>query len=902
MACIARSGRRTVALAAASFVLVVLAVTVAPRSASASPPTQTVFVNEGFRDATAGPNYLLPNAPAGVNSACLTAGTDTTQTPIPGCGGIDAPGSGALRLTSNLQAEEGGVGSTESVPITKGLDAVFDSYQYKPVGSAFGDGDGLGFYLAATDPLNPTVPSTIGIPGGALGYSPVPGGGHNGLAYGYLGVGLDVYGNYLNPAEDGTDCNGSDSFHDSGPGSLPNSVSVRGAGDGTTGYCVLSADTALDGTLLGTTRANSIVPVEVLINPSNSASVSTSGSNITVPAGSYAVVFTPFGGTKQTLTGPLPSTLNGGIPAGLYPSSWIDPTTGYPYKLTYSWVGSTGGAVDIHEVNNVQAQTVNGAVPTLSATATDAGSGSVAHDASDTLTITPTVTTDGGAEDQPIQATVTFPTGTTPTTATSSPWVCSISIQTETCTYTPGSAIAAGTALTALELPFTANGPPATTTIPWVVASTDATAVTGSLTLTITHATSRVSASAAIGSVGGPVSMSAAVLPADATGTVTFTDTTTGSPICTATVSAGPASCTGTALPPATVHSIAVAYSGDGRYDASSTTTTLSLSAGASSITAVASPTSVPYSTTSTLSVSGLSSDATGTITFNAGGTTLCTARLPATTCITATTLPAAAYTVTAVYSGDNNYATTTAPTTPLTITQVTPTVAESTSATSIEYGTSATLTITGLPAGATGAVTFSGPGPVTLCTTTLPVTSCASSTLLAVGTYPITATYPGDGNVSAATSTTASLQITQAHPTLTESASTLTIPYGATSTLTASGLPAGATGTITFAWSDPVTLCTATLPSTSCTTPPGLTAGTYAVTATYSGDSNVAPTQASGITLTQNAALLAVFDLADTGTPALGLTGLGLSLLITGLVTLKMARRRNQNRLKSSM
>ena len=889
------------AFAAASILIAVLAATVAPTTASASPPTQTVFVNEGFLGATAGPNYVLPTAPAGVNSACLTAGTDPTQTPIPGCGGIDASGSGALRLTSNLQAEEGGLGSTQSVPITKGLDAVFDSYQYKPAGSPFGDGDGLGFYLAATDPLNPTVPSTIGIPGGALGYAPVPGRGHNGLAYGYLGVGLDVYGNYLNPAEDGTDCNGSDSFHDSGPGSLANSVSVRGAGNGTTGYCALAADTTLDGTLLGTTRANSIVPVEVLINPSNSASVSTSGSDITVAAGSYAVVFTPFGGSQQTLTGALPSTLNGGIPAGLYPSSWIDPTTGYPYKLTYGWVGSTGGAVDIHEVNNVQAQTVNGAVPTLSATATDADSGSVAHDASDTVTITPTVTTAGGTEDQSIQATVTFPTGTTPTTATSSPWVCSISAQTETCTYTPSSAIAPGTTLPVLALPFTADGSPTTTTIPWVVASTDATAVTGSLPLTITHALSTVSASAATGSVGGSVTMSAAVLPADATGTVTFTDTTTSTAICAAAVSAGTASCTGTALTPATVHSVAVAYGGDSLYNASSTTTTLSLSAGTTSITALASPTSVPYGTTSTLAVSGLPSDATGSVTFHAGSATLCVATLPATTCTTATTLAAAVYTVSAVYSGDDNYATASAPTTPLTVTQVTPIVAESTSATSVEYGTSSTLTITGLPDGATGIVTFSGPGPVILCTAALPVMSCASSTLLSVGTYPVTTTYPGDRNVSPATSTTTTLEITQAHPALTESASALSIPDGATSTLTASGLPPGATGTITFTWSDPVTLCTATLPSTSCTTPPGLAAGTYAVTATYSGDSNVASAQASGITLTQYAALLAISDLPNTGTPAPAIIGLGLSLLITGLTTLELARRRNQNRLQSS-
>jgi hypothetical protein len=882
-------------------VILLATVTIAPTPASALPPSQTVFVDEGFLDATAGPNYLLPNAPAASgNVACLTAGTDTTQTPIPGCGGVDAPGSGALRLTSNIQAQEGGVGSTESVPITKGLDAVFDSYQYKPVGSMFGDGDGLGFYLAATDPLNPSVPSTIGIPGGALGYTAVLNGSHNGLAYGYLGVGLDVYGAYRDPAEDGGDCNGSDSFHDAAPGFASNTVSVRGAGNGTNGYCVLSSDTGLNGTLLGTTRAGSIVPVEVLINPGSSPSLSSSGSNITVPAQSYEVVFTPFGGTQQTLTGALPSTLNGGIPAGLYPSSWIDPITGYPYKLTYGWVGSTGGAVDIHEVNNVEAQTVNGAVPTLSATAGDTDSGTVAHGASDTLTVTPTVTTDGGTEDQPIQATVTFPSGTTPTTATSSPWVCSISAQTETCTYTPGSAIAAGTTLTALNLPFTADGPPASTSIPWVIASTDATAVTGSLPLTITHASSTVSASPATGSVGGSVTMSASVLPADATGTVAFTDTTTSTLICTATINAGSASCNGTALAPATVHSVSVAYNGDGNYDASSTTTTLSLSAGATSITALASPASVPYGTTSTLSFSGLPSDATGTVTFSGGGATLCAATLPATTCTTATTLAVANYSVTAVYSGDGNYVTATGPGISLTVTQVTPTVGESTSPTSVDYGTSSTLSMTGLPSGATGTVTFSRPGPMTLCTATLPATSCHSSTVLAVGTYPVTASYAGDSNVNPANSNTATLQVTQAHPTLAESASVLSIAFGSTATLTASGLPNGATGTITFTAPGPVTICTATLPVTSCVTSPGLAAGTYAVTATYSGDPNVAFAQATGTALTQNAAALAV-TLPSTGTPALGIAGVGLCLLIAGLCALETARRASKYHLGPS-
>ena len=195
------------------------------------------------------------------------------------------------------------------------------------------------------------------------------------MASGYLGVGLDVYGAYRDPAEDGTDCDGSNLFHEPAPGFSSNTVSVRGAGNGMSGYCVLSSHPIAQRHAARHHAGRLDRPGRSPDQPQQLGAVSTSGSNITVAAESYAVVFTPFGGTQQTLTGPLPSTLNGGIPAGLYPSSWIDPSTGYPYKLTYGWVGSTGGAVDIHEINNVQSQTVNGAVPVLSAAVADTDSG-----------------------------------------------------------------------------------------------------------------------------------------------------------------------------------------------------------------------------------------------------------------------------------------------------------------------------------------------------------------------------------------------------------------------------------------------------------------------------------------------------------------------------------------------
>jgi hypothetical protein len=73
-------------------------------------------------------------------------------------------------------------------------------------------------------------------------------------------------------------------------------------------------------------------------------------------------------------------------------------------------------------------------------------------------------------------------------------------------------------------------------------------------------------------------------------------------------------------------------------------------------MTASASPTSTAYGNAVTLSVAGLPGNATGTVSFTSGTTTLCTATLPALSCDTPVTLAPATYPVTATYSGDGNY------------------------------------------------------------------------------------------------------------------------------------------------------------------------------------------------------------------------------------------------------
>jgi hypothetical protein len=404
---------------------------------------------------------------------------------------------------------------------------------------------------------------------------------------------------------------------------------------------------------------------------------------------------------------------------------------------------------------------------------------------------------------------------------------------------------------------------------------------------TVTKAPTSMTESAAPATIpyGTADTVSVAGLPAGATGTVTFTSG--GSTLCVATLPA--LSCaTPVTLTPAT-YPVTATYSGDANYSGTTAlgaafTVTLS----STSMTESAAPSSVQYGTSDTLSVSGLPGGATGTVTFTSGGSTLCVAALPSTSCSTSTSLVPGTYPVTATYSGDTNYHGTTATGASFTVVKADTSMIESASPPSIGYGSQDTLSVTGLPAGATGVVTFTSGGS-TLCTTTLPATSCQTATTLVPGTYPVTATYPGDSNYKGTTATGASFTVTRANPGFTESAAPSSVPYGTADTLSDSGLPADATGTVTFT-SGGATLCVAVIPATSCDTSSTLAPGTYPVTATYSGDSNYNGSTATGASFTVTKADTSMTESAAPSTIPYGtqdtLSVAGLPGDATGTVT----------------
>jgi hypothetical protein len=776
----------------------------------------TSLTTESFTGATTvDSGWTLPSAAS--NGACLSAGTSTSQTPIKACSttAIDTAGQGTLRLTSNANSKVGTIYNSTSLPTAQGLDIKFNSYQWNSTSNP--GADGISFILAATDPSDPAPPAATGPLGGSLGYSATKSTA-TGVTNGYLGFGLDVYGNYQSSNFGGTDCATS--------AATPQSITVRGPGNANAGYCILGTTVVSAGALdarTSTTRPTA-VPVEIVLNPG--AATTTSGG-LAVNASSWTIRATPIGGSAQTLTGSLPSAAT--LATYGYPASFYDPSTGLPYQLTFGWAASTGGNNEIHEINTLQSGTLNGQLPAFRLAVADNQSGNFIAGNSATVSVTPSLDAAEGNEANPLTVTTTIPAGLTPGSVTSSDYSCSTAGQTVTCTYTPTGTISAGTTLPAIAIPVSVGTTPASYTITAKVSSNDANPATASHTVSSTAFAA--SATPASISYGGLSTLAATGLPANATGTVTFASG--GTTLCSA--AAPSASCTTSTTLPAANYPIVATYSGDGAYASQTASTALAVAQAATAITAAVSDPSIEYGTPDTLSVSGTPAGAGGTVTFASGATTLCSVTLPATSCQSPVSLVPASYPVTATYSGDGNHVGS-ANTTSFVVTKAATGITAAVSDPSVAFGTPDTVSATGLPVDATGTIAFTS-GPTTLCTATLPASSCATPAALLTGSYPVTATYSGDSNYTASSDGTI-FDVLKADTGVIAGVSDPSVSFGSADTLAFSGLPVGASGTVTFT-SGGVTLCTATLPAVSCASPADLDAATYPVTAVYSGDAN---------------------------------------------------------------
>ncbi len=253
--------------------------------------------------------------------ACLTAGTDTSQAPIPGCAStsIDPAGAGVLRVNTSTGGNTGFALYQNALPTSGGLDISFNQAQW---GTSTIGGDGLAFFMVD----GTTTLTHPGGGGGNLGYSS---GGVAGVDHGLIGVGLDSFGNYGTAAAAPNGCLSGTGAGSSGPGQQPDRVVIRGPGNGSSGYCYLGASAALP-ELSGATRASVTHLVRIVVDPDTVAGT----RNVTV-----------FLDGSQVAQIPAPPEL-------------LAATT---FKFGFS--GSIGFANDNHDIWNLNIESVNPIAP-----------------------------------------------------------------------------------------------------------------------------------------------------------------------------------------------------------------------------------------------------------------------------------------------------------------------------------------------------------------------------------------------------------------------------------------------------------------------------------------------------------------------------------------------------------
>jgi Bacterial Ig-like domain (group 3)/FG-GAP-like repeat len=281
---------------------------------------------------------------------------------------------------------------------------------------------------------------------------------------------------------------------------------------------------------------------------------------------------------------------------------------------------------------------------------------------------------------------------------------------------------------------------------------------------------------------------------------------------------------------------ITATYSGDSTNNSATGTTTQTVTKAfpAETLTSSTNPSVFNQSVTFTAKVP---TNATGTVTFTNGATTLGTSTVTNGVATLATSaLPAGSDPITATYNGDANNNTATASLTQ-TVNKTTPAVTVTTSGPST-FGSPVTITTT-VPIGTTGTVTVTsggvtlGSGPINTTTGTVVITT----TVLPVGSDPITSTYGGDSNNNPATGTTNQI-VSKATPVVTLTSSTNPSTTGQSVTFTAS-VPSGATGTVTFTSGATVLGTSAVAGGAATATTSSLPVGSDPITATYSGDGN---------------------------------------------------------------
>jgi hypothetical protein len=561
--------------------------------------------------------------------------------------------------------------------------------------------------------------------------------------------------------------------------------------------------------------------------------------NVTQPATTTTVTANPnpvTQGQNVTLTATItPSTATGQV--GFYGvGGFLGNATLANGKATFVIPSGNAGTLTVYAIYSGDANDANSTSPTLAITV---------------LASTSVAISSSQNPSQP-GASVTFTANITPSTATGTVQFLDGGTTLGTGTVSAGSASFTTTSL--------ALGTHSITAV-YSGDANDATATSAALQQAVNkvNTTTSLNGSAAVSTLGTAVTFTATVSPASATGTVQFSAFATNSgssySLGSAPVVSGVATLTTTALVSGP-NAVTAIYSGDSQ-NAGSTSAAFNemvrFTSGAG-LTSSLNPSTSGASVTLTATVYPPNSGQTGSVQFFNGSVLLGTSALSTglTAQFTTTALPVGTNSLTAVYSGDTNWAGSTSAALSQTVNKVVTTTTLISSLNPSTVGASVTLTATVSPSTATGTVQFLD-GATVLGTSTLASGSASfSATSLTQGTHSITAVYSGDANNATSTSAATS-QVVKAITSVALASSLNPAVVGQSVVFTAT-VSSGATGTVQFLDGSTV-LGTGTVSSGVATfTTTSLAQATHSISASYSGDTNYASASSAPLTETVNA------------------------------------------------
>lgn len=235
-------------------------------------------------------------------------------------GVTDPVGDGWLQLTEDKGNQVGYAFVNQGFPSTLGVLMDFEYVAWRKSNPSLGGGDGFSVFLF-DDVINSTT-FKLGSAGGSLGYAQSTSTGNTGLKSGYVGVGIDEYGNYANCSE------GKNGGVSGSCGTLYRDyISARGPAPNYTFLGGRSVGTSLDYDVVTATRptpAQFYRRVQVTILPTGAGQFTLTVKSTTTPGGALTVLFGPI-----TLTSPPPA------------------------RLKLGFAASTGGAYNRHDVRNL---------------------------------------------------------------------------------------------------------------------------------------------------------------------------------------------------------------------------------------------------------------------------------------------------------------------------------------------------------------------------------------------------------------------------------------------------------------------------------------------------------------------------------------------------------------------